>query len=125
MGGYVRGGHGAELHGGGKLVLSETLKADTIPLVWGGTHHGFHDGTPPPHARYQAGNQLDLYDGHLESTPTPGVQRELSTDDEAVPLPLPRMPSILPHVERPTLSLQHASLGGLDQDTGGAPQPPP
>ena len=32
--GDVGGGHGSEVHGGGRLVSIETLKADTIPGVW-------------------------------------------------------------------------------------------
>ena len=40
-------------------------------------------------------------------------------------LSLPRLPGVLPHVECLAFSLQKAALGGLDQDPGGAPQPPP
>ena len=49
-GGDVGRGHGAELYRGGRLVPSETLKVDTMPRVWIGTHHIFDDVTPPPHA---------------------------------------------------------------------------
>ena len=38
----VRGGHGAEVHGGGRLILSETLKLGTMPEVWSGTHRKVH-----------------------------------------------------------------------------------
>ena len=119
----VGGFHGAEEHRGGRLVLSETLKADTMPGVWGGTHHGFHDGTLPPHARDRARNRWESAAIHPDGTPTPGVRRELSADNGAVPLS--RMPGILLHMERPEISLQQAELRVSDQDTRGAPQPPP
>ena len=99
MGGDVIGGHGAEVHGGGRLVPSETPKADTMPGVLGGTHCRFHDVTPLPHAQDQSRNQLEVAAGQPDITPTPGVRRELTADNETVPLPLPWMPGILPHVD--------------------------
>ena len=46
----VGGGRGAEVHGVRRLVPSETLKSDTMPIVWSGPYHGFHDGIPLLHA---------------------------------------------------------------------------
>ena len=89
--------------GVGDSYPSETLKADTMPVVWVVTHRGVHDGTPLPHARDQYCNRLESAAGHPDSTPTPGVRHEISADDKAVTLPLPRMPGILPHVELPML----------------------
>ena len=123
-GGDVGGGHGAEVHGGGRLVSSENLKEDTLPRIWSGTKRGFHDDTPPTHAWDQDRNQLESDASQPDSTPTPGVKCDLSAENEAVALPLPRMPGILPQVERPALSLQQASLGGSDKDPGGSPQTP-
>ena len=34
MGRDIRGGHGAEVHRGGRLVMGETPKADPMPRVW-------------------------------------------------------------------------------------------
>ena len=125
MVGDVGGGNGAEVHMGGRLVFSENPKEDTLPGVWSGTHCGFHDGTPPPHARDRSRNRLELNSGKPDSTPTPGLQHEISEEDEPVPLLLPYMPGILLYMERPELSLQHAALGGLYQYPGGSPQTPP
>ena len=50
------------------------------------------------HARDRARNQLDLADGQPEDTPTLGIQREIPAGDKAIPLPLPRMPGVLPHI---------------------------
>ena len=77
------------------------------------------------HAQERARNRLESSVGQLDITPTPGVGRELSADDKAVPFPLPRIPGILPHMKRSALSFQHAALGGSDQCPGGAPQNPP
>ena len=101
------------------------MKEDTLPGLWTGTHRRFHDGTPLPHARDRSRNLLESAAGQTDSTPTPVVQRELSADDKSVPLPFPRTPGILPHMERPKLSLQHAALGGSYQYPGGALQTPP
>ena len=45
----VGGGHGAEVHRGGRLIPSDNTKADTMPGVWGLYHRRVHDGTLPPH----------------------------------------------------------------------------
>ena len=124
-GGDVRGGHGAEVHGVGRLLSSETPKADTLPGVWSGNHRGVHDATPPPHARDRSCNQLESAASQLDSTSTPGVRCELSTDDKAVPFTLPWMPGILSHVERPALSIQQAALGVSYQYPVRTPQTPP
>ena len=55
----VGGGHCADANGGRGLVLSKTMEADTMPQVYGGTHCGVHEGTPPLHARDRARNQLE------------------------------------------------------------------
>ena len=86
------------MHRGGRLVPIENPKADTMPGVWVGTHHEVHEGTLMPHAWDRYRNRLESAAGQPCSTPTSGVRREISMDDEAVPLPLPWMPSILPHV---------------------------
>ena len=51
IGGDVGGGSGAEVHRGGRIVTSETSKADTMPVVCSGTHRGVHDGTLMPNAQ--------------------------------------------------------------------------
>ena len=123
--GDIRGGHGAEVHAGERLIPNDTTKADTMPGVWGGDHHGFYDSTPPLHAWDQTCNQLEPSAGQPDSTLTPGVLCELSAYNKAVPFLLPWMSGILRHVERPMLSIQKAVLGISDQDTGGATQNPP
>ena len=40
--------------GGGRLISSETPKADTFPRVCSGTHHGVHNITPLLHAQYRS-----------------------------------------------------------------------
>ena len=42
-----------------------------------------------------------------------------------MPLPLPRLPGVLPHVEWLALALYQPELGGMDQNNEGTPQPPP
>ena len=96
-----------------------------MPLVWSGNRRGIHDGTPPPHERDRVHNQLESAAGQPDSLPTPGIRREISVDNESMPLPHPWMPGILPHVERPTLSLQQVALVGSGQNTEGTPQPLP
>ena len=66
MGRDVGGGNGAEVHRGGRLVSSETPKADTLPRMWSETHREVHDGTPPPHAQDET--TIDWI-----RLPTPGV----------------------------------------------------
>ena len=92
-------GHGAELHGGGRLVPSDTPTADIMPGVWSWDHHGVHDRTPLPHAWYWACYRLELAAGQPDSTPIPGIRCDLPAVNEAMTLPLPRMPGVLPHVE--------------------------
>ena len=110
--GDVRGVHESEVHGGGILVLSETLKSDNLPGVWSGNHHRIHDGKLPLHAQDLSCNRLELAASQPDSTPTPGVGRELLADNKVVPLPLPWMPGILLYVERRGIPLQQASLKG-------------
>ena len=42
-----------------------------------------------------------------------------------MPLPLTRLPGVLPHTEWLVLILYQPSLGLSDKDPGGTPQPPP
>ena len=77
------------------------------------------------HARYGDQNRLNLAAGKPESTPNPGVRCDIPTGDEAMPLPLLRLPGVLPHMEWIVLVFQHVELGGYDQDPGGAPQTTP
>ena len=123
--GDVGGGHGAEVHKGGRLVPGETLKADPMPRVWSGSHRGFHDGTPPPHIWNGARNQLDPAVGHSDGAPTPGIRCDPPAVDKAMTLPLPCLAGVLPHMEFLALALQPEAMGGYDQDPGGSPQPPP
>ena len=125
MGGDVGGGHGAEVHGDGRLVSSETPKADKLPGMWIITNRGVHDVTPPPHAQEQSQNRMELAASNADSTPTPGVRHNLYADNESVNLTLPRTTVILLHAERTALSLHQAELRGPDQDPGVAPQIPP
>ena len=92
-------------------------------IVCSGTNHRVHYGPPPLYAQDRACNRLESASGQLDITPIPGVQHDISADDEAVPLPLTYMPRILLHMERPALSLQQAALGGSFQDPVGATQP--
>ena len=111
MGGDVGGGHGAEVHGVGILVPSETPNADTMTGVWSLYYRGLHDGTPLPHARDLTCSILESATNQPDSTPTPGILCELPADDEVMPLPIPRIPGVLPHVKCLALPLQQAALG--------------
>ena len=68
---------------------------------------------------------MELSASQQDSTPTPSLQSKLSAGDKAVPLPLYRVPGIIPHVERPEVSLQQLALGVSNKDIGGVPQHPP
>ena len=82
------------------------MKVDTMPGVWSGTRRGVHGGTPPPYALDRARNLLELDASQPESSPTPGVGREIYADEKSVPLPLYFMPRTFLHMERPALPLQ-------------------
>ena len=71
-----------------------------------------HDGTPPPYARDGPHNRLDPAAVQPDGTPAPGIQCEFTAGNKAMPLPLPRLTRVLPHVEWLTLALQQVALGG-------------
>ena len=75
--------------GGGRLIPSETPKADTMPGVWSWSHCRAHDGTPPPHAWNWYRNRLELADGHTYSEPTPGRRCEIPAEDKSMTCPFP------------------------------------
>ena len=64
------------------------------------------------HAQDGSRNRLELATSQPDVTPTPGIRCELPSVEKAMPLPLPCIPGVLPHIEWLALALQHALLGG-------------
>ena len=100
--------------GVGDLYRVRLRRADTMPVVWSWDHRGFHDGTPSPHSRDGARNQLESAAGQTDGSPTPGTRCELLEVEKAMSLPLPllQLPGFLPLVELLALARQQAELGG-------------
>ena len=88
-GGDFGGGHDTVVHCNGGIVSSETLKVDTVPVVWIGILHEVHDSTPLPNAWDESHNCLDLAASQPDGKPTPGILYELPTVEEVMYLPLP------------------------------------
>ena len=95
----VWGDQVSEVQRGGIFVMGETPKKDPLPGLWSWAHHRVNDIAPPTHARDGTHNRLETAAGHSDGAPASGVRCDISAANKEIPLPLPWMLGVLPHVE--------------------------